>query len=56
MAVKTTQFHRRSGQCIASSVVVTADFVCVVCGCRLTADNSSEVKNVCCSCLHTLEF
>jgi hypothetical protein len=29
---------------------------CVVCGVELTATNSSEVKNVCKSCLHDLEF
>jgi hypothetical protein len=29
---------------------------CCVCGCRLSAENRSEVKNVCKSCLHDLEF
>jgi hypothetical protein len=29
--------------------------VCVVCGCRLTAENRSEVVNVCFECLHVLE-
>jgi len=30
--------------------------VCIVCGCRLTAENRSESPNVCRECLHSLEF
>jgi hypothetical protein len=30
--------------------------VCLVCGCRLTSENRSEVLNVCKECLHSLEF
>ena len=29
---------------------------CVVCGCRLTAENQSSSPNVCRVCLHSLEF
>jgi len=29
---------------------------CIICGCGLNGDNRSDVKNVCKSCLHDLEF
>lgn len=30
--------------------------VCILCGCRLTAENRSDSPNVCAECLHSLEF
>ena len=44
-----------SGSVVSRSDGVLPD-LCIVCGCRLSAENRSDSPNVCRECLHSLEF